>query len=94
MPIDLEARRRRARYRAEHRGTKEMDLMLGGFAATRVAAMCEAELALFERLLAVPDPELNAWILDPGQIAASEFRDLIRALRQLYGLEAANPVAP
>ena len=29
MPDDLEMRRRRAAYRASHRGTKEMDIILG-----------------------------------------------------------------
>ena len=32
MPDDLEMRRRRAAYRASHRGTKEMDIILGRYA--------------------------------------------------------------
>ena len=39
MTDDIEIRRRRAAYRACHRGTKEMDVVLGRFAQARLAAM-------------------------------------------------------
>ncbi len=52
-------RRRRALYRAQHRGTKEMDHLLGRFAEARLAEMDDAALGLFETLLALPDPDLQ-----------------------------------
>ena len=54
MTDDLEIRRRRAAYRASHRGTKELDIVLGRYAAARLAAMTEDELGRFERFLACP----------------------------------------
>lgn len=59
----LEARRRRAIFRAGHRGTKEMDWILGRFAAAEVNTMPAAELAAFERFLALPDPMIEQWVV-------------------------------
>ena len=47
----LAAKRRRVLYRAEHRGTKEMDWLLGRFAQHSVPGMDVATLDQFEALL-------------------------------------------
>lgn len=60
---DPEARRKRARYRAAHRGTKELDVLLGGFAEAEVDNMDDAELNAFEEFLALPDPDIENWLL-------------------------------
>ena len=65
MTDDAETRRRRAVYRACHRGTKEMDWIVGRFADRAVGTMAPARLALFERMLALPDPDLQDMILHP-----------------------------
>lgn len=62
-PRSLDVRRKQAIYRANHRGIKEMDLILGGFAVREVPSMSEEMLDQFEALLAVPDQELFAWVL-------------------------------
>jgi antitoxin CptB len=54
----LDPRRRRALFRAWHRGTREMDLLLGRFADTHIAGLDEDDLALFEALMEVPDGDL------------------------------------
>ncbi|MBM3503271.1 MAG: succinate dehydrogenase assembly factor 2 [Alphaproteobacteria bacterium] len=58
--IGLDERRRRVRYRSWHRGTREMDLLLGGFADRHLATMSADDLEAFERLIALPDPDLYA----------------------------------
>ncbi len=63
---DLDICRRRIMYRAGHRGTKELDLLLGRFADSEVSAMSEADLAAFEEFLALPDPDIHHWLLAPG----------------------------
>jgi antitoxin CptB len=83
---DIELRRRRAAYRASHRGTKEMDWLLGRYALAVLSRLEGAELVRFERLLAQPDPDLYRWILDPSIIAQSEFASLIIDLRRFHGL--------
>lgn len=59
---DIEARRRRIRYRAGHRGMKETDLLLGRLAREVLDELNEEELAAFERLLEVPDADILAWV--------------------------------
>ena len=83
----LDARRRRAIYRAGHRGTKEMDWLLGRFAEARVPTMGQADLELFERFLEMPDPQLQSWILDPSRLGESEFHLVLEVLRNFHGLE-------
>jgi antitoxin CptB len=77
-----EARLKRAKLRAWRRGFREADLILGPFADARLAAMSEAELASFERLLEVNDQDLYAWIVGAAPTPA-EFDDAVMAsLRQ------------
>jgi antitoxin CptB len=64
-----------------------MDWLVGRFAEARLPAMADAELERFERLLAVPDPDLQRWILEPSAITESEHRPLIAAMRAFHGLE-------
>ena len=86
MTDDVETRRRRAVYRACHRGTKEMDWMLGRFAEAAVGSMPVEKLDRFERLIALPDPDLQDMILQPELSPAGEFADLIGAVRAFNGL--------
>jgi antitoxin CptB len=58
----FELRRKRLLWRACHRGIKEMDLLMGGFAMDRVGSMSEAELNAFESLIGLPDQEMLSWI--------------------------------
>ena len=86
MPEDLEIRRRRALYRAQHRGTKEMDWLLGRYAEDRLPAMSADDLTAFERMIAIPDPDLNAWLFDPNGMGDSEFAPWVAAIRSFHGL--------
>jgi antitoxin CptB len=83
---DIEHRRKRAQFRACHRGTKEMDWLVGRYAEATLASMDEAEMTLFERLLTVPDPDLQSWIMEPAQVEAAEFRPIIDRMRAFHGL--------
>lgn len=86
MTNGMDMRRRRALYRAAHRGTKEMDWLIGRFAEARVAGMDATEIARFERLLDTADPELERWILGPADAEPDEFADFVAALRRFHGL--------
>jgi antitoxin CptB len=63
MTETAEARLKRMKMRSWRRGTKEMDLILGPFADTRLAALSEPELIDYDRLLQENDQDLMAWIL-------------------------------
>ncbi len=91
MSVELDARRRRAGFRASHRGTREMDWLLGKFADACLASMSDADLALFEELIELPDPDLHRWILEPTVMPGREFAALIGALRAYHKLD--QPVA-
>ncbi len=84
-PLDI--RRRRARFRATHRGTKEMDWLLGRYAEAKLPAMDAASLDAFEQFLSISDPDLNAWILNPDTIGDRAFGPLIFAVREFHGLD-------
>ena len=56
----LDERRKRLLFRCWHRGTREMDLILGRFADTTIASLTDDELTQLERLIEVPDPDLYA----------------------------------
>ena len=88
MTDDIEIRRRRAAYRACHRGTKEMDLILGRFAQARLSRMTLQELDDFERLLALPDPLLTQWFQQGEGPEEAALAALIGALRTYHGLAA------
>lgn len=59
---DSTVTRKRLLWRACHRGIKEMDLIIGGFATAHLAALTDAELADFARILDLPDQEMLAWV--------------------------------
>jgi antitoxin CptB len=58
----LSPRRRRLMFRAWHRGTKEADLMIGGFVARSIASFTESELDELEAVLELPDVDLADWL--------------------------------
>ncbi len=65
---DLSPRRRKILYHAWHRGTRELDLLLGRFADAAVGGLTEAELDEFEALLEIDDRELLGWILGKAPV--------------------------
>jgi antitoxin CptB len=57
-----EIRRKRLLFRSWHRGTREVDLLLGSFAEQHLAAMSEEQLERYEALLEENDAALFDWI--------------------------------
>ena len=51
-------------YRSNHRGTIEMDLLIGGFANENLKKFTLEELNEFEILLNFTDKELSSWLVD------------------------------
>ena len=61
-PDELSPRRRRLLFRARHRGTKETDLLIGGFVSDRIGSFSEGELDEVEELLELQDVDLTDWL--------------------------------
>jgi antitoxin CptB len=57
-----DVRRRRLLWRANHRGIKEMDILLGRFTAARIHGLSERELDELEAIVGLPDQDLLSWI--------------------------------
>jgi antitoxin CptB len=60
---ELVRRRKRLKFRSWHRGTKEMDLLLGPFADACLDKFDAAALTEYEAVLELPEPDLYEWIL-------------------------------
>ncbi len=91
-PDDLETRRRKLRYRAWHRGTREMDLLFGRFVDAELENFSAAEVAELEHLVELPDPDLLAWLMGEAPVPSANdtpmFRRIMRFHREGKGLAA------
>ncbi len=58
----IENKRKRLIFRSLHRGTKEMDIIMGSFAKRFVSSFTEKELCDYDVLLTHNDPDLYNWI--------------------------------
>lgn len=61
--LDPDDRLKRLHFRAWHRGTKEADLLIGGFFDTYSQDWDEEQVAWFERLLEIDDVSIMAWAI-------------------------------
>lgn len=75
-------RRKRLRFRAWHRGTKECDFVMGGFADANIATLTDVELDQFEDLLEVQDTLVMDWVLGTAMVPQEQDNPLVqRVLR-------------
>lgn len=81
--MDRETRLKRLRFRSWHRGTKEADLMIGGFYDRYAAHWNDAEIAWFEALMDEDDVEIMGWAM--GTIPSPPRVDgaMLEAMRKL-----------
>lgn len=82
--VTHEQRLRRAYYRASHRGTKEMDWLLGKYADAALANMTDGDLALFEEMLAMPDSQVEHWIRHDAP--PENYSGIVAEIRRFHGL--------
>jgi antitoxin CptB len=83
---DIQTRRKRALFRAQHRGTKEMDWMIGRYAEAKLPGMDAAALDTFDQLLAISDPELDAWLMKQGRVVERALEVVIADIRLFHKL--------
>jgi len=58
----LETMRRKLRFRSSRRGTKESDIVMGGFAEANINHLNAKQLVWFEALLDQNDQDVLSWI--------------------------------
>ena len=83
----IDARRKRLLYRANYRGFKEADILLGGFAKANVETLSNEAIGQFEALLANKDHDIYDWITGKHP-APAEFDtpvlEMIRAFKPAF----------
>lgn len=81
--MDRDARLKRLRFRAWHRGTKEADLLIGGFFDAHADSWSDAELAWFETLLEEQDVDIMAWAIGTAAPPAAFQGAMMARLKQI-----------
>jgi antitoxin CptB len=79
---ELDQLRRKLKFRASHRGIKEMDLILGHFANQAVDSMGSEELAEFGALLELHDRDLMQWFTGEVETPVERRTDLFLKIKQ------------
>jgi antitoxin CptB len=77
----LDPRRKRLVYRANYRGFKEADMILGGYAKANIETMSDEDLTMFEDLLGAKDHDIYAWITGSLPVPANYDTPLLERLR-------------
>ncbi len=85
----LDDRRKRLLFRCWHRGTREMDMILGGFADVHIAALSDAEMTDLEALMELPDPDLYAAFSGAGSLESPYEDGIFVRIKQF--LDASQP---
>jgi antitoxin CptB len=81
--MDHAIRLKRTRYRAWHRGTREADLLIGGFFDAHGATWTEEQMAWFEALLEEQDVDIMAWAIGVQEVPERWQGEMMRDLKAL-----------
>ena len=81
--MDHATRLKRLRFRAWHRGTKEADLMIGGFFDAHGDGWDAAQLDWFEALLEEQDVDIMGWAIGSIPCPAAWECEMMTTMRRL-----------
>ncbi len=81
---------RALKYRAEHRGTREADMLIGGFFEAYHAGWAAHERALFAALLMETDVDIMAWAIGKQEPPERYQGAMMDALRKLDFIKVAK----
>jgi antitoxin CptB len=84
MTDELQVDRKRLKFRSWHRGTREMDLLLGRFADGRLDGFGAEALRAYAALLEQPDPDIYDWVCGRGECPEGELRPIVAALTEFH----------
>jgi antitoxin CptB len=83
-PEQLNIERKRLKFRSWHRGTREMDLLLGRFADGRLDSFDAGALRAYAALLEQSDPDIYDWVCGRGEWPEGELHPIIAALTEFH----------
>ena len=81
--MDREHRLKRLRFRAWHRGTKEADILIGGFFDRHHDGWSDAEIDWYEAFLEEQDVDIMAWAIGTAPAPDRYRGELMNRLRIL-----------
>jgi antitoxin CptB len=81
---ELDVRRRRIRFRAWHRGMREMDILLGAFVDATIDALDSCEIDALERLMDLPDDEVFRWLSGSEPVPGEQDTPLFRKIAAFH----------
>jgi antitoxin CptB len=88
MPTDPELKR--LHWRAHHRGTREADMLVGGFFDAHHASWCAEERALFTSMLEEQDVDIMAWAHGTAEAPERFAGPMIEELKRLNYIRIAR----
>jgi antitoxin CptB len=88
MPSDPELKR--LAWRAHHRGTREADMLIGGFFDAHSASWTADDRATFATMLDEQDVDIMAWAIGTAEPPERFAGPMIEALRQLNYIRIAR----
>tara|TARA_B100001179_G_scaffold79361_1_gene56024 strand:+ start:144 stop:398 length:255 start_codon:yes stop_codon:yes gene_type:complete len=69
-------------YRSSHRGTKEMDLLLGNFVKRNIDKFTNSELRDLEKLMEIEDEILQKWYFEKSNENLISFNKVTEMLKE------------
>lgn len=75
-----ELRRKRLLFRAQHMGSNENDILIGGFAVDHVNELPEDEIGQFEALIRESDQDIYNWVTGREPVPEAFDTPLMRKL--------------
>lgn len=81
--MDRETRLKRLQWRAHHRGTREADMLVGGFLDAHSAGWNDDEIAWFEALMDEQDVDILAWAMGSAGVPARLQGAMMAAMQRL-----------
>ena len=88
MPADPDLKR--LAWRAHHRGTKEADLLIGGFFDAHHESWNMAERTTFAAMLDEQDVDIMAWAHGTAEVPGRYDGPMIQALKRLEYIQVAK----
>lgn len=81
---NITIKRKQLIFRSWHRGTREIDLMLGRFADAKLPGFDMGQLMLYDRFLNNSDPDIFNWITGAEPVPPAEDNAVMRMLLEFY----------
>jgi len=80
--INKEILKKKIIYRSTHRGTKEMDLLLGNFVKKNIDKFTDTELNDLENLMEIDDEILQKWFFDKNNENLVPFNKISKMFKE------------